>query len=152
MAPAGNPWTPPVLFRFSVDFQWGRSKASASFAEVDGLGQELVLDTAAAKFERAPGYPQSVRAEELVLKRALEPLNERITAWLKACFDFRETGWIEPCTVIVTLLDESGRATARWVAVRTIPTKWRAGGFSATESKLAAETITLRPAKLIRNL
>lgn len=152
MAAAGNPWTPPVLFRFSVDFQWGGARASASFAEVDGLGQELLLDAATAKSERAPGYPRSVQAEELVLKRALEPLNERITAWLSSCFDFLDTGWIEPCTVIVTLLDESDRAAARWVAVRAIPTKWRAGGFSATESKIAAETITLRPAKLIRDL
>lgn len=44
MAPDSKTWKPPVLFHFSVEFQWGKDKASASFAEVDGLGQELVLE------------------------------------------------------------------------------------------------------------
>ena len=44
MASDSNTWNPPVLFHFRVDFQWkGGDKASASFAEVDGLSQELVL-------------------------------------------------------------------------------------------------------------
>ena len=40
MASDSNTWKPLVQFHFRVDFQWKTSKASASFVEVVGLGQE----------------------------------------------------------------------------------------------------------------
>lgn len=152
MSSGNNTWNPPVLFHFRVDFQWKTGKASASFAEVDGLGQELVLDGQTAKNSSTPGYPKDVKPEDIVLKRAIEPLNEIITAWLKDCFNFQDTGWIETCTVIISLLDENNKITARWVCVRAIPTKWKVNGLNASKSEIAVESITLKHTKLIRNI
>lgn len=151
MPPDSKTWKPPVLFHFSVEFQWGKDKASASFAEVDGLGQELVLDGHVTKSDRTPGYPKGVKQDDIVLKRAIEPLNEKITSWLRDCFNFRDTGWIETCTIIISLLDEENKVAARWVGVRAIPIKWKSAGPNAGKSEIATETITLRHTKLIRN-
>lgn len=51
MAPDSKTWKPPVAFHFQVEFQWEGNKASASFAEVDGLGQELVFETGKTRQE-----------------------------------------------------------------------------------------------------
>lgn len=147
-----NTWAPPVQFHFRVDFQWKGDKASASFAEVDGLGQDIILDSRVVKSDRTPGYPQKVKPEDIVLKRAIEPLNEKITSWVKDCFNFLDTGWMEPCTVIISLLDEKKKVTARWVGVRAIPVKWKVSGLNASKSEIVVETITLRHTKLIRNI
>lgn len=152
MVPDSNTWKPPVQFHFRVDFQWKTGKASASFAEVDGLGQEIVFDNKAVKSERTPGYPSGVKSEDIVLKRAIEPLKEQITAWVKDSFNFRDTGWIDTCTVIISLLDESNKITARWTCVRAIPIKWKVSGLNASKSEIVVETITLRHTKLVRNI
>ena len=152
MASDSNTWKPPVLFHFRVDFQWKvGDKASASFAEVDGLSQELVLDDHTVKSDLTPGHPKGVKPADIVLKRAIEPLNEKITAWLKDCFNFRDTGWIDTCTVIISLLNEKNEIVARWVGVRSIPVKWQIASLNASKSEIATETITLRHTQLIRN-
>ena len=152
MVPDSNTWKPPVQFHFRVDFQWKTGKASASFTEVDGLGQEIVLDGKPVKSDNTPGYPQSVKPEDIVLKRAIEPLDEQITSWLRNSFNFRDTGWIDTCTVIISLLDEKNKITARWACVRAIPIKWKVSGLNAVKSDIVVETITLRHTKLIRNI
>ena len=161
MAPDSNTWKPPVLFHFSVEFQWMPARASASFAEVDGLGQELVLESNVARSGEAPGYPKGVKVGDIVLKRALEPLSDLITIWVQplsdlitiwvqCCFNFTEIGWIEPCNVAISLLDEEDIIVARWHCLRAIPIKWSAAGLDASKSGIATETLTLRYTKLIR--
>lgn len=153
MASDSSTWKPPVLFHFRVDFQWkGGDKASASFSEVEGLSQELVLAGQGTKSDGTPGHPKGIKPADIVLKRAIEPLNEKITEWLNNCFNFQDTGWIDTCTVIISLLDENSKITARWVGLRAIPVKWQIAGLNAGKSEIATETITLRHTKLIRNL
>ena len=72
MAPDSKTWKPPVAFHFQVEFQWEGNKASASFAEVDGLGQELVVEN--GKDQAGIRLPEDVRVNDLVLRRALETL------------------------------------------------------------------------------
>lgn len=151
MAPDSNTWKAPVLFHFQVEFQWNGNKASASFAEVDGLGQELMLDEQAVKSGRSPGFPKGIKVNDIVLKRALEPLNESITVWLKNSFSFLHTGWVEPRTINIYLLDEKGGIVAGWVCERAIPIKWSVNPLNASESKIAVESITLRHTMIRRN-
>jgi len=143
MAPDSKTWKPPILFHFQVNFQWDGDKMSASFAEADGLGQEFMFDEQAAKSERIPGFPKGIKANDIVLKRALEPLDEKITTWLEDCFSSQYTGWIEPRVVIISLLDENRGIITRWVCERAIPLKWSMAPF-ASESKVAMETIGIR--------
>lgn len=148
MASDSNTWEPPVLFHFRVDFQWeGGDKASASFAEVDGLSQELVL----AKGEDYIELPKDVKCQDIILKRALEPINEKITTWVKNTFRFKYGAKIKPCTVSVSLLDEQDKIAARWICEWTFPIKWAIDPMIASESKIAVETITLRYKSLKRS-
>ncbi|WP_188521400.1 phage tail protein [Bacteroides fragilis] len=148
MASDSNTWNPPVLFHFRVDFQWtGGDKASASFAEVDGLSQELVL----AKGEDNIELPEDVKYTDIILKRALEPINEDISLWINNAFRFKEGIKITPCTLLISLLDEQDNIVAQWTCEWTFPIKWSINPLNASESKVAIETITLRYRSLRRS-
>lgn len=149
MASGDNTWNPPVLFHFSVEFQWSetKDKASASFAEVDGLSQELVFEKKSGNME----LPSEVKVTDITLKRAIEPVNERITVWVKNTFRFLYGAKIKPCTLLISLLDENNKIVARWVCDRAFPVKWTVGPLNASESKIAVETITLRYKSLRRS-
>jgi phage tail-like protein len=152
MAQNNTTWKPPVSFHFRVDFQWGTNKASASFLEVDGLGQSLKTVPQAGRKEETMQLPNNIENEDIVLKRAIEPLSEPLTKWIAGCFNFLDGGKIEPCTIIISLLDENRKAVARWVCLRAIPFKWKVNPLEAKESKIAVETLTLKHTKLIRNI
>lgn len=81
-----------------------------------------------SKSDGTPGHPKGIKPADIVLKRAIEPLTEKITEWLNNCFNFQDTGWIDTCTVIISLLDENSKITARWVGLRVIPVKWQMAG------------------------
>lgn len=149
MASGDNTWNPPVLFHFSVEFQWSetKDKASASFAEVDGLSQEFVLEKKSGNME----LPSEVKVTDITLKRAIEPVNEKITVWVKNTFRFLYGAKIKPCTLLISLLDENNKIVARWVCDRAFPVKWTVGPLNASESKIAVETITLRYKSLRRS-
>lgn len=147
MPPDSKTWKPPVLFHFSVEFQWGKDKASASFAEVDGLGQELVLETGSNKVDLA----SDVKVSDVILKRAIEPINEKITVWVRNTFLFKYGAKIKPGTLHISLLDEQDKIAARWTCEWAFPIKWTVNQLNASESKIAVETITLRCKSLRRN-
>ena len=149
MAPDSKTWKPPVAFHFQVEFQWEGNKASASFAEVDGLGQELVFEN--GKDQAGIRLPEDVRVNDLVLRRALEAINEKITAWVKNTFRFKYGTKIKPCNMTVTLLDEKNKIAASWICTRVIPVKWSMAPLNASESKIAIETITLKYEEIRRS-
>lgn len=149
MAPDSKTWKPPVAFHFQVEFQWEGNKASASFAEVDGLGQELVFEN--GKDQAGIRLPEDVRVNDLVLRRALEAINEKITAWVKNTFRFKCGAKIKPCNMTVTLLDEKNKIAASWICTRVIPVKWSMAPLNASESKIAIETITLKYEEIRRS-
>ena len=149
MAPDSKTWKPPVAFHFQVEFQWEGNKASASFAEVDGLGQELVFEN--GKDQAGIRLPEDVRVNDLVLRRALEAINEKITAWVKNTLRFKYGAKIKPCNMTVTLLDEKNKIAASWICTRVIPVKWSMAPLNASESKIAIETITLKYEEIRRS-
>lgn len=151
MVPDSSTWKPPVQFHFRVVFQWDGSESSASFSEVDGLGQSLTLEPQSGGNKNELPQVKGVTVEELVLKRAVEPLSEEITRWVKECFDFLCGGRIQVCNVSVSLLDENGTdELARWKCLRAVPVKWKVGSLNASESRIAVETLTLKYQELIR--
>jgi len=145
-------WKPPVLFHFKVEFQWtDNSRTSASFEEVDGLGQSLSLSSQAQRSKDGQMLVEGVSVDDLVLKRAIEPIDDRISGWVKECFSFLNVGWIRICNVSVSLLGEDGsEELARWKCLRAVPVKWKMNPLNASESKIAIETLTLKYKELIR--
>ena len=106
------------------------------------LGQELVFEN--GKDQAGIRLPEDVRVNDLVLRRALEAINEKITAWVKNTFRFKYGAKIKPCNMTVTLLDEKNKIAASWICTRVIPVKWSMAPLNASESKIAIETITLK--------
>lgn len=137
-------WTPPVQFYFQVEFQLEGGRVIASFSEVDGLVQELVCVDHPQHGDNVLALPERVKVGDIVLKRALEPLTETVNSWMKDCFDFHFTGWIAPCTLIISLMGEDRQPVASWECKRAIPIKWSLGSLNASESKLSIETLTLK--------
>ena len=115
----------------------------------DGLGQELVFEN--GKDQAGIRLPEDVRVNDLVLRRALEAINEKITAWVKNTFRFKYGAKIKPCNMTVTLLDEKNKIAASWICTRVIPVKWSMAPLNASESKIAIETITLKYEEIRRS-
>ncbi len=140
----GN-WSLPVAFYFQVQFHWEGQGVSGSFMEVSGLGQEIVMD----KFPQSGNdgiklqLPQEVKPGNIILKRPITPLDEKIVEWVNECFRFAIDGWISPCVLTVCLMDERQESLARWTCSHVIPVKWDLGTLNSMENKLVIETLTM---------
>ena len=67
----------------------------------------------------------------------------------KDCMSFKETDKkIDPCTLIISLLDEQKNPVASWECQRAVPHKWKLDDLNAESSGLAIESITLKHTKL----
>ena len=102
-----NNWALPVLFHFSVVFKLPSGDVIASFRTVSGIEQVLELQQQAQQGDNDLWLPTGVSHSDIVLARALEPLSDNINTWVTDCITFKETNKkIEPCTLIISLLDE----------------------------------------------
>lgn len=146
--PEGNnsTWIPPVNFYFSVGFQWGSRKTTASFMEVSGLEFEMVTQTIKPLGDEGGQILATgeIKHSNIILKRPLEPLDKEIAKWAKECFSFMVgTNKIRPCLLIISLLGADGKPYASWECTQAFPVKWSLSPMNALESKLSIETLTL---------
>lgn len=142
-----NNWASPVQFHFSVVFKLPSGDTAASFRSVSGIDQTLALQQQAQQGDNVAVGSHS----DIVLSRALEPLSENVSTWVNDCMSFKETDKkIEPCTLIISLLDEQKNPVASWECQRAVPHKWKLDDLNAESSGLAIESITLKHTKLRR--
>ncbi|MDR0893512.1 MAG: phage tail protein, partial [Mediterranea sp.] len=152
---AATDWN-PVLFYFEVKFEIEGQEHVAPFLEVNGLNQKLVLEEQAQQGDNVVPLPTQVKFNDIVLKRPLQKLTDPISQWAKECFDFPLTCQVKPARLLISLLDGSGKEGERgaplatWECNRTILVEWSLDTLKADESKLAVETLTLRPNNLQR--
>ena len=151
MSANNNNWAPPVQFHFSVVFKLPSGDTAASFRSVSGIDQTLALQQQAQQGDNDLWLPTGVSHSDIVLSRALEPLSENVSTWVNDCMSFKETDKkIEPCTLIISLLDEQKNPVASWECLRAVPHKWKLDDLNAESSGLAIESITLKHTKLRR--
>lgn len=143
-------WNPPVQFHFMVIFEG--IPGSVSFAEVDGLDQELTLDDQMLQGSNVIGLPNKVKFGDIVLKRALEPLSDMMNLWVQSSFTFMITGKVFPKSMTILLLDEKSVPVAGWLCYRALPIKWKLGTLKASESGILLESMTLRHSFMMRIL
>lgn len=146
-------WTPPVNFYFNVVFQWGTQNATASFMEVSGLAQELVIKTIQPLGDDGGQtlVTGEINHEKIVLKRPLEPVGETIAGWVKECFSFMVgQNKIRPCLLIISLLNSEGNPFASWECTQAFPVKWGINPLNSNKSELSIETLTLTCKTLVR--
>ncbi|WP_294141973.1 phage tail protein [uncultured Sanguibacteroides sp.] len=144
-------WIPPMAFYFQVQFHWGSQHIGASFMEVSGLDQEMVIeDLSQAGDDRMIKLPKEIKHGNIVLKRSLEPLDEKITSWVKSCFSYSMNGRISPCNLVISLMDAGQQEVACWACSRAYPVKWDLGILDAQKSGLVVESLTLTYNRLER--
>lgn len=138
-------WEPPVSFYFKVVFQGAPKIEDAGFMEVSGLKEELEV----TEVQEGGGndffhqVPMRVKHGNLVLKRALEGLNNPLEAWIKETLEGGFARKIKPRNIVVMLLDANGKALRCWWCSNAYPVKWEVSGFHSQENKLAIETLEL---------
>lgn len=125
-------WTPVVGFYFKVSFQEG-VQCDVSFSEVSGLDVELEINP--------DGHIEKIKHSDLTLKRAMQPLPEILSDWIKKCISLE--CFIATCTVVISLLNENADIVASWSCSKAYPKKWSLSPFNSEENKLVSETLTL---------
>lgn len=139
-------------FYFQVEFHLGSQRISASFQEVSGLEQEIVLEQVNPAGDEGLKIklPKEISHGSIILKRALEPISEELSAWVKKCFDYANGGKITPCNLVVFLMDSKSKSVACWTCSNAYPIKWNLSALDAQKSGLAIETMTITYNRLER--
>lgn len=145
MAKQTEQWAPPVAFYFKVVFQGSPKINDTGFLEVSGLKEELEITTLEEGGENdfLHQVPKKVKHGNLVLKRALEGLDNPLETWIKETIDAGFAKRIIPRNVVVMLLDANGKALRCWWCSNAYPVKWEVSAFNAQDNKLVIETLEL---------
>jgi phage tail-like protein len=142
---------PPAAFHFRVAFNGvsGMDKDEQQrFQDVSGLSFEIETETLREGGENRFEYklPKRVKYPNLVLKRGLIT-DKVLTDWIKGALDgfFWASPYplFQPVDIIITLMDEGGKAVATWNVVQAYPVKWSMSDLRATENAVVVETIEL---------
>jgi phage tail-like protein len=131
---------PSPSFRFKIEFRGGPG-TSASFTECSGLQFE------AETFDYPEGGVQSqvhrlpgrVKYSNIELKRGIAADGESLWRWVKKMV----AGTVDPCNMTISLLNARGEFVREWTFRGAYPVKWSATTFSAEQSAIAIETLTI---------
>lgn len=144
-------WKPAVAFHFKVTFNLGGIDVDHSFSEVSGLKQTISYKEEANQGDNVVWLPNKVSHDDIVLKRALEPTPSPVDQWINECFNFANTGKLEPCRLLtIALLDEGHNTLISWECRNAVPTSWELGALNAGTSNLAIETLRIKHGGLKR--
>ena len=136
-------WVSPVSFYFQVQFHGVPKITGARFQEVSGLKLErkVIVLKKGGDSENVQYFPDKLTHGNIVLKRALEPLDESFTQWVKECMAL--SGKIKPRNMVIFLMDVNRQALACWFCSGVYPVKWELGALDAMKNDLAIETIEM---------
>lgn len=145
MAQKMSNWVPPVSFYFKIVFQGTPKIEDAAFMEVSGLKEEMEVMELQEGGENDFFHqiPKRVKHGNLVLKRALEPLDNGLEKWVKETLEGGFARKIKPRNLVVMLLGADGKAVRCWWCSHAYPVKWEVSGFHSQENKIAVETLEL---------
>ena len=136
-------WVLPVSFYFQVQFHGTPKIAGVRFQEVTGLKLErkVTVLKKGGDSEETQYVPEELTHGNIVLKRALEPLGESFTQWVKECMAL--SGKIKPRNMVIFLMDVNRQALACWFCSDAYPVKWELGVLDAMKSELAIEKVEM---------
>lgn len=142
---AGKTWVPPVSFYFRVVIQGSPKIPDTDFLEVSGLKVEMQVEELkeGGQNDFVHFVPKMVKHGNLVLKRALEPLDNSLETWIKDTLEGGFAKKIKPRNIVVYLMDAEGKALRCWWCSNAYPVKWEVNTFNAKANELAVETLEL---------
>lgn len=142
MPPSHAP-DPTPSFRFHVEIQ---GVQVARFTECSGLEfeQETIDYHEGGLNSRAHRLPGRFRFQNLTLKKGIATDGQTLWEWVEDTVQASNRGRLTTHTVTVTLFDPRGQQALRsWVFHDAYPVKWSVVPFSAEQSVVAIETLTL---------
>lgn len=116
--------------------------ASIPFSDVSGLSLEIQTEdfTEGGGNDYVIRLPKPPKARNLVLKRALSATPPDIVVWAKrAVEDFV----FEPRTLILSIVDYTGKAVKTWNFVKAYPVKLSLTDLSASKNEIVIETLEI---------
>ena len=130
-----------VGFYFNVRF----NGVPISFQEVSGISKEMAVEEVVSGGENRFKYrlPTVSSSQNLILKRAITPIDSAFTAWLSASLDNGLALPIVKVLLTVELLGSSGLPMAGWVFHDAYPVKYVMSDLKSQDNQLAIESIEL---------
>jgi len=142
----------PVAFYFEVVFQGEQIRIP--FKEVTGLTIEMETETIqeGGVNEYDYKFPKQIKHGNLVLKRALLPLDNSIETWICQCLgnDFSQP--IVTKNIFINLLNEKKEPLRGWGCFGTYPVKWEIDSLDAEKNGVVIESIEFTYLKLTREM
>lgn len=135
-------WPLPA-FHFSVVF--GKDEEAAGFQEVSGISTRIETETLYEGGNNNSVFhlPKAVKHDNLILKRAVLPLESSLTDWCKSTFENGFSEELETRNITVNLLDEKKEPARSWVFRNAYPVSWKLDTLNSTKNELAIEEIEL---------
>ncbi len=136
---------PPAAFHFAVRFGSSSAEADAAFQELSGIAAQMELEPVVEGGENrfVHQLPKAMKAQRLVLKRGVAPLNSMLVRWCKETFDNELAKPIRPQLVQVELRDAKGQPLRQWSLENAWPVQWDVQPFGAQKNEVAIEKIEL---------
>jgi len=134
-----NNWSLPVAFYFQVKIE-GEEYA---FKEVSGLTTEMDLETIREGGSNDFEYkvPKQIKHGNLVLKRALIPLDSALIAWVKYVLEGELFLPVITKDIQISLLDSEGAPMYSWSCSDAYPVKWSLDDLDAQKNNVLIETL-----------
>ena len=142
----GSPnWSPPVAFYFQVSFQEDSGIPETAFQEVSGLKMEMETEALREGGENqfVHQLPAGAKHGNVVLKRALLPLDHALETWVTDTLEGGFRTLIRPYSLVVYLMDAEDWPVRAWSLENVYPVKWEVGAFESRKNELVVETLEL---------
>jgi len=139
---------PTTAFYFKVKI----GNSYFSFKEASGLNSELEVEVLNEGGSTVPiTLPKGRKNQNLVLKRALNPVNGDDLEWFLKIFG--EGGGVQKVQtrdILIELLNDNGQPMYTWHCKRAYPIKWEMDGLDAEKNSVLIESIEFAYIDIIR--
>jgi|GEM_PF-6540067 len=139
MADNGNTTAQFGPSRFVFEADLSDDLVRVPFQELSGLDAEGRQDYRRDAHPRPARVPDIHRPNSATLKRAMVANNSAFTAWYQKLI----AGTVEPRTVSIRLLNESGQPVQRWTLTNAKPIKFTGPEMDSRANEVAIESLEL---------
>ena len=132
---------PAVGFYFQIQLE----EETNAFKEVSGLSLEMsaeqVVESGENKFKHR--VPTAAKYQNLILKRGIIPQDSKLMFWIAETFESGLESAIEPKTIQISLLNESGVKAMSWLFVNAYPVRCQTVPLNDTNDEILVESVEL---------
>ena len=142
---------PPPSFYFGVTIASTNlaglaRNADARFKEVSGISFEIETDP----WKEAGGdygdihLPTQMKFSNLKVSRGLVPLASPFADWIFDCLDGADENYIQPETLLISVLNQNGLPLITWSFKDAWPVKWELGTLDSMKNEILMETMEFK--------